>query len=133
MTAMVQWMHDDCLQLQEAMPAVYVFDDEKLKAESWGIKRIGFIYECLLEVAVEIRRGDPVIEVLAFAEEHGAQRILAYDTPDPRLQRQLRVISKSVPIEIVTLAPFVKLPENVNLRRFSKYWANAEKQLIGGK
>ena len=133
MTAAVQWVHDDCLQDLGADAAIYVFDDEKLKTEGWGIKRIGFIYECLLELAVEIRRGDPVCEVLAFAEEHRAQRILAYETSDPRLQRQLPLISKSYPVEMIKHTPFVDLPADVKLERFSKYWAKAEKQLIGDK
>ncbi len=122
----VVWLHDDALRHWYGdSPAVYVFDDEKLLRERWSLKRIGFIYECLLELPVEIRRGDPVVEVLDFQRSNGAEQVLAMQTPDPHLQEQMvRVKATQVP-EI----PFVELSGKVDLKRFSRYWAKAERAL----
>ena len=122
----VVWLHDDALRhWYGESPAVYVFDDEKLKHERWSLKRIGFIYECLLELPVEIRRGNPVTEVLAFQKSHDADQVLAIQTPDPHLRQQmLQIRAESVPD-----IPFVELSGKVDLKRFSRYWAKAERAL----
>ncbi len=122
----VVWLHDDSLRHWYGdSPAVYVFDDEKLKRERWSLKRIGFIYECLLELPVEIRLGDPVAEMLAFQKLHNAEQVLAMQTPDPHLQKQiLKMQAETVP-EI----PFVELAGKVDLKRFSRYWAKTERAL----
>ena len=50
------WMHHDCLT-EPASEAIYIFDDEQLGAAGWGLKRLMFVYECLLELPVQILRG----------------------------------------------------------------------------
>jgi hypothetical protein len=123
----VVWLHDDALRhwWGEA-PAVYVFDAEKILRENWSLKRIGFIYECLLELPLEIRRGDPVAEVRAFCEMQGADGVICMDSPDPRLRRQMNQLKA----EIVPLEPFLSFTGKVDLRRFSRYWTKAEPALL---
>jgi len=125
-------MHDDCLRAGPALPAVYVFDTAKLERERWSLKRIGFIYECLLELEVEIRKGDPVIQVADFARTHGAGRIVTSETPDPLLQSQQQVLSRSFAMQIELPEPFVELKGRVDLKRFSRYWQKAQGPAMRG-
>ena len=108
-------------------PAVYVFDDQQLAEEGWGLKRIGFVYECLLEMpGVEIWRG-PTAETLgALARERGLDGVVTVRTPDPWLLEQAARIG----VEWVDSEPFVSLTGPVDLRRFSRYWGKAERALF---
>ena len=91
----LHWLHADCLNAEwidpAGGPAVFVFDDRQLEAENWSLKRLGFVYECLLELpGVEIWRG-PTAETLALlAQERDLESILTVRTPDPWLQAQSR-------------------------------------------
>lgn len=123
----VIWLHDDALRHWYGnSPAVYVFDDEKLRHEQWSLKRIGFVYECLLELPVELRRGDPVAEVLAFQQQHHAAAIRTMDTPDPGLREQIKRMQTTSLVAVQTPEPFVQITGKLELKRFSKYWAKAE-------
>jgi len=123
----VVWVHDDALRhWWGEPPALYVFDDEKLRLENWSLKRIGFVYECLLELPLEIRRGDPVAQVLAFQESHSAEAVMTMDSPDPRLREQMNRIQAHV----IPQEPFVLLTGKLDLKRFSRYWSKAERLVL---
>lgn len=129
----VLWLHPDWLNLAglgEPAPAVFVFDDEQLRADGWTRKRIGFLYESLLEQPVEIRRGQPVVEVIAFAASHGATRVVTMDTPDPRLRAYFEQLRHTLPLEVRREPAFVELGPQPDLRRFSRYWQKAMPRLI---
>lgn len=67
--------------------AVFVFDEQQLEAEGWRWKRVGFVYECLLELrGVNNWRG-PLVETLAQFES-----IMTISTLDPWLQPQSAVL-----------------------------------------
>ena len=129
MTDAIFWVHDDALGDPPNLPAIYIFDDEKLLAEQWSLKRIGFVYECLLELPVEIRRGDPVGQVVEFAASRGATRVITTETPDPRLRAQQAALAQRVALEIITPEPFVEISGRVDLKRFSRYWDKASRCL----
>ena len=125
----ITWVHDDCLFRFGDGPAIYVWDDEYLRSQAWTLKKIGFVYECLLELPVEIRRGDTLTEVRRFAQEHETSHVITMQTPDPRLT----ALAKSLKAEVIAPEPFVHLSGTVNLRRFSQYWRKAEPVLFPGK
>jgi hypothetical protein len=136
MTAPVIWVHGDCLDPRSPAftahpdaPAIFVFDDVVLDGYGVTLKRILFIYECLLEMPVTIRRGDVAVEVLAFAREHGADRIVTVATPSPRFATITRAIEADLPVEILSPAPFVP-DRHYELKRFSRYWRDAEAQAM---
>lgn len=123
----VAWVHDDALRHWWGQtPALYVFDDEKLRLENWSLKRIGFLYECLLELPLEIRRGDPVTEMLEFQEANQADAVITMDSPDPRLREQMHRLAA----QIVPQRQFVALTGKLDLKRFSRFWAKAERLLL---
>ena len=115
---MILWIHDDCLGPESRVfaayreaPAVYVFDEAWIERRQWALKRIGFVYECLLELQVEILSGDVA-------------------TPDPHLQEQILRIGRQTPVDTLHAEPLVDLPGDVDLRRFSRYWKRAEAALF---
>ena len=70
------WVHGDCLspknpalQTYPDAPAIWVWDDALLEEWQINLKRIVFIYECLLELPVTIRRGDVAQEVVRLGLE----------------------------------------------------------------
>ena len=121
--AEVMWVHDAMLSpavLREGVPAVFVFD------EAW----IVFMAECLEEMpGVQVRRGDVVQEVGDFAAAHGAGVLLTHRAADPRLVRQVEALAGTLEVQPVGPEPFVELPAQPDLKRFSRYWRKAERAL----
>lgn len=137
----IVWVHGDnlnpnnpALRDNPDAPAIFVFDDELLT--QWGIalKRITFMYECLLELPVVIRRGDIATEVTQFAKSHGAGRIVTAESPSPRFRTTCKAIAGSMPsgsrLEVLKIAPFVDYDGYIDLKRFSRYWRTVEKYAL---
>ncbi len=131
-TSTIVWVHGDCLSphnpaLQKApsAPSIFVWDDALLEEWRISFKRIVFIYECLLELPVIIRRG-VVVDILSdFIREHGATHLLTTDSPSPRFHHILRSLSRQMPqlhIEILPIEDFVVYRGKTDLKRFSRYW-----------
>ncbi|MEM9351495.1 MAG: hypothetical protein AAGA92_00635 [Planctomycetota bacterium] len=126
----VLWVHDEMLSPQwlvEDRPAVFVFDEDWIRDERLSLKRIVFLYECLLEMpGVEVRKGRVEQEVQAFADRHGADTIYTASSPLPRIKRQ----GVSLSVEWIPPEEIVSLPAETDLKRFSRYWRRAEKQVL---
>ena len=135
----ILWIHGEALgpanpalQAYPGRPGVFVFDSELLAGRSpttgdpasssrpVSLKRIGFRYECLLELPVTLRQGDVASEVLRFAQAHGADGIVTSSSVDPRVASICRTLDQSRPVVQLDSAPFVALDEGVNLGRFSR-------------
>jgi hypothetical protein len=133
----VVWINGDCLSphnpaLKEypQAPAIWVWDDDLIAQWQIGLKRLTFIYECLLELPVEIRRGNVATEVLAFAKKHDANLVVTTDSPSPKFNDICNQIEKSVNLEVVTVEPFFDYDGHIDLKRFSRYWKVAEKYVF---
>ena len=124
----IVWVNDDCLSLSNPAlarypfaPALFVFDPKW--TETVTLKRIQFVYECLLELPVTIIKGDPVQILAAFAQQHQATRLVSTATPDPRLQQVFTSLnSLEITTEILAVEEFVPVKGAVDLKRFSRYW-----------
>lgn len=134
----VVWVHGDCLRpgnpalaAAPGSPAIFVFDDELLDTYGVTLKRIVFIYECLLELPVTIRRGDVAGQVLSFAQEHGAERVLTTPSPAPRFTEIGRTIDATLPLMVIPEVPFLAYDGHLDLRRFSQYWKVAQRYAYG--
>lgn len=134
-TQVIVWVHGDCLsplnpalQAYPAALALWVWDDALLDEWQISLKRIVFIYECLLELPVTIRRGDLTKELVEFAREHGAARIVTADSPSPRFRSVCRALERSsLPVEVVPVEPFLDYDGKIDLKRFSRYWSVAQR------
>ncbi len=132
----IVWVHGDCLspenpalQAYPDAPAIWVWDDALLEEWQISLKRIVFIYECLLELPETIRLGDVAAEVIAFAKEHGADGVATADTPAPRFEGICNAIEDalSIEVEVWSPEPFVNYDGYIDLKRFSRYWRTAQR------
>ena len=148
----ILWIHGEAigpanpaLRAHPGRPAVFVFDSELLAGRSpttgdpaapapqpVSLKRIGFLYECLLELPVSLRRGVVASEVLAFARAHGADGIVTSAGTDPRVAAICAELERELPVQVLEPEPFVALREPVDLGRFSRYWRRAEREVWAG-
>jgi len=137
----IAWIHADnlspnnpALQNEQNIPAIFVWDEALLQEWHISLKRITFIYECLLDLPVTIRRGDVAEEVVNFAHEHGASRILTAHSPSPRFRHICQSISQNMPrgsrLEVLHNTPFVDYDGYVDLKRFSRYWRTVKKYAL---
>ena len=131
------WVHGDCLspygsalKNYPGTPAVWVWDDALLEEWQLSLKRITFIYECLLELPVVIRRGAVAQEVVAFAKQHNANSVVTTASPSPRFDSICKEIEHSLPVEVLPLEPFFEYDGYIDLKRFSRYWKVAERYLF---
>ncbi|MEA5594673.1 hypothetical protein [Rivularia sp. UHCC 0363] len=133
MADQILWVHGDCLSPKNPAlieypntPAIWVWDDELLKEWQISLKRITFIYECLLELPVVIRRGDVAAEVLAFAKEHDANKVVTAESPSPRFDNICDELERTKELEIFEVEPFFEYSGFIDLKRFSRYWKVAQ-------
>ena len=123
----IVWINDDCLSPNNpallkdpGAPAIFVFDPKW--TETVTLKRIQFVYECLLDLPVTITKGDPVQILADFARQHQATQVASTATPDPRLQQVLTDLNAmGFTTEILAPEPFVEVKGHVDLKRFSRY------------
>ncbi|WP_218082365.1 hypothetical protein [Anthocerotibacter panamensis] len=129
----VVWVHGDCLSpthpallAYPTRPALWVWDEALLEEWQLRLKRLVFIYECLLELPVVIRRGEVAAEVIAFAQEHQADGVLTTASPSPRFQVIRSTIESTLPVTVLPVEPLVAYDGFLDLKSFSRYWRVAE-------
>jgi hypothetical protein len=136
----VVWIHGDCLRPTNpallacpGAPAILCWDDDLLRQWRISLKRLTFIYECLLELPVIIRRRDVATQVLAFADDHGASRVVTSPSPSSRFSRIKKAIERRIPVEVLEEEPFLDTSAEFDLRRFYRFWRRAEAFAYGAK
>lgn len=149
--APIIWVHGDGLspnspafEQYPTAPAVWVWDSALLNQWQISLKRLVFLYECLQELPVEIRKStEPetgsetdesitafAAELLRFLAEQNADGIVTIDSPSPRFRAICRKLSKFTTINVLPVEPFVEPNAQLDLRRFSRYWRKVEKQAM---
>jgi hypothetical protein len=137
MTKPIIWIHGDCLSPKNPAlleypdaPAIWVWDDALIEEWQLSLKRITFIYECLLELPVVIRRGDVASCVVDFAQEHNSNQVVTADSVSPRFDAICDEIEKTLDLEIFQVEPFFEHDGFIDLKRFSRYWKVAEQYVF---
>ncbi len=137
MSKPIIWVHGDCLspynpalQKYPDAPAIWVWDDALIEEWQLSLKRLTFIYECLLELPVVIHRGDVAQEILAFAKEHHANSVVTATSPSPRFGDICNKIALSLTVEVLEVEPFFEYDGYIDLKRFSRYWKVAQKYVF---
>ncbi len=137
MSKPIIWVHGDCLSPNNPAlkqypnaPAIWVWDEALLEEWKISLKRITFIYECLLELPVIIRHGDVAKEVLAFAQEHNATSVATAESVSPRFDNICDEIERFMDLELFEVEPFFEYDGYIDLKRFSRYWKVAERHLF---
>ncbi|MEA5618027.1 hypothetical protein VB711_09280 [Cronbergia sp. UHCC 0137] len=131
------WVHGDCLSPNNpalkkypGVPAIWVWDDALIEEWQLSLKRLTFIYECLLELPVEIRRGDLTQEILAFVQENNANLVVTVNSPSPRFDDICQKVQAVFKLEVLEVEPFFDYDGYIDLKRFSRYWKIAEKYVF---
>ncbi len=135
------WINDDNLSLNgpvarlQATP-LFVFDEDAIEKAGWTLKRIAFIYECLLEIPnIQIYKGSPV-DILTSQLAHYRQQnneapaITTTTSVDPRIKQIIGTLNQQVPLRLYEVERFVKDTQIRDLRRFSRYWNDVEREVI---
>ncbi len=133
------WLHEESLDPQGSAlaahpeaPRVFIFDDAAIEAAGWSIKRLAFIYECLLEIPnIHIYRGSPVDILLSLTKEQEYQTIATTPAADPRLKEYIQKLRKSTPVQEYPIEAFAPVERVRDLRRFSRYWSSVESVVTG--
>ncbi|APB33321.1 hypothetical protein GlitD10_1003 [Gloeomargarita lithophora Alchichica-D10] len=135
-TPPIVWVHGDSLSpMNPALlaypqaPAVWVWDEELLTQWQISRKRIVFIYECLLELPVEIRRGNVLQELTQFVQEQGSNKLVTTQSPSPHFKQICQELSQQFTLEILPIPPLIPPQKYLDLKRFSRYWQVAERQI----
>ncbi len=133
----IVWVHGDTLNpfnpaltAHPQAPALFVWDDALLEEWQISLKRIMFMYECLLELPVTIRRGAVATELLTFAEENGATHIVTTASPSARFRDLVATLRKALPVTVLEGEPFLDYDGQIDLKRFSRYWAIAQRHVF---
>jgi deoxyribodipyrimidine photo-lyase len=151
------WVHGEALgpanpalRAHPDAPALFVFDRELIEgrtATSGGHAaagggpvplapgRLRFLRECLAELPVAVREGEVARELVAAAAELGADGIVTSRAVDPRFAAIAARVAAALPLQILEPEPFVALPLDgpgaPDLRRFSRFWRQAEPRVWG--
>ena len=137
MSRAILWIHADCLHPQqpalaenEGSPAIFIWDESLIRRRQLSLKRIVFIYESLLDLPVTIRRGQVSDQLIYFAQENGAARIVTTRSISPGFRRIVRALrQRGWSVDLRDQEPFVELSPAPDLRRFSRYWRQAQPHL----
>jgi deoxyribodipyrimidine photo-lyase len=151
------------LQAHPKAPAVFVFDRELIAGRTTTTSgghpgaggggtggrfareepaplapgRLRFLRECVAELPLEVREGEVAAELLAAAAAAGADAIVTSQAVDPRFAVIAERLAAVLPLRVLAPEPFVALPLTgpgaPDLRRFSRYWRQAEPLLWGEK
>ena len=137
------WIYDDCLdphspvlQQYPNRPAVFVFDEELIATHNITLKRIAFLYECLLEIpAIQIRKGNITLELMAAMQEHACQRIITVASITPHFRQIVAALNQeNIEVEFLPAPVFVNLSltetQQIDLKRFSRYWQQVKRQAM---
>jgi hypothetical protein len=134
----IVWVHGDCLSPHSPalaaypqVPALFVWDDALLAEWRISLKRIVYIYECLLELPVAIRRGDVAAELLHFAAEHTADAVITVESPSPRFRAIRDAVAGTLAVQTMPVPPLVNYNGRLDLRRFSRYWQVSQPYAMG--
>ncbi len=133
------WVHDGMLSadhpamrglMDGSACAIFVIDCTRSGRDRWSAKRWRFIGESLAEMPVRvIASNDVVATILGEVERSGVDRVVTGHSPDPAIGRVVRRLESQVSVEWVKARDFVELEVGVDLKRFSRYWAKAERRI----
>ena len=134
----IVWVPGDCLspyspalKAYPEAPAIWVWDDALIEEWQLSLKRLTFIYECLLELPVVIGCGDVASEIVTFAKENNKDLVVTTESPSPRFNTICKEIEHFVPVEVLPVEAFFEYDGYIDLKRFSRYWKVAQRHLFG--
>lgn len=132
------WLHDESLgadtpavRAHPAAPRVVVLDDAYLADRGWGLKRLGFLYECAIGCGAEIWRGDMAATLLERASALGCDGVAFTRPIAPALRHVAATLARQTAVSEIAPPPLAGPGLDINLKRFSRYWKRVEADVLG--
>ena len=132
------WLHEDSLSLDhpvfshagEPSCAVFIWDDAYFERQNYSLKRLTFIYECLigLQERVVVYQGDTETLLRNICAD---RKIYVADTPNPIFLEIIGKLAQDNVVEIVKDKPFINAPDDVDMTRFFRFWNRSRKSALG--
>ena len=127
------WLNEDNLrvdhpvfeQTPENTQSVFIWDNVYFKKHNYSLKRLVFLYECLLELPVDIYEGETMNTLKTLCEKKAITKLWVPHSINPEINTLIQKIHDRVQIHIVKEKPFVTLKKEKNYTRFFPYWKNA--------
>lgn len=135
MTQPFVWVHEDALRqshpvfsaAKNSKASIFVWDNTYFKSQGYTAKRLLFIYECLLEMDVQIIKGETLEVLTAFCEGE----IFTAATPNPFFLDIIAKIEKNASrVTRIEDEPFSQIPYDADLGRFFKFWNKGRKSIM---
>jgi deoxyribodipyrimidine photo-lyase len=136
------WVHGDALRPDSPTfnaypdaPALYVWDEALLESYRLTLKRLQFLYECLLELPVDIARGDVAQQLITRTRAEKRTVIATVQSVAPKFSEIVqRLESEGFTVQIWPEEPFARHEAGFDLRSHASYYRVARKSVeAGGK
>lgn len=130
------WVHEDALGLDqpvfeqagEGAARIFIWDEAYFKGQGYSLKRLVFIYECLLDIPKLILYKGDTRTVLAQLTR--GRKLFVAATPNPELQHIVKVVSEYCDATLISALPFSAISDNADMGRFFRYWNGARKSAL---
>lgn len=129
----IVWVHEDALSQSHPVfsaagtaLAVFIWDNEYFKAQGYTVKRLLFIYECLLEMDVTILEGEmePVLRDISQGNIYTAK------TLNPYFLNILNNLKDASTVHITPDEIFSQIPYDTDMGRFFRFWNKGRKSMM---
>jgi len=133
MSRPIIWVHEDALRQSHpvfskagAAQAIFVWDNDYFKSQDYTVKRLLFIYECLLEMDVTIIEGQTaaVLSDLSQGVIHTAK------TLNPYFKAIIKDLRETSEVHITPDDLFSQVPYDADMGRFFRFWNKARKSMM---
>ena len=131
MNKKIIWFHDKALDknnhalidIDDNTKAIFVWDDVYFQRRAYSLKRLVFIYETLCEMPVDIIKGN-LYEVM---QTISPDSIKTFFSADVIIKDLIKRLSDDFKVEVVKPLPFVQVAEEIDFKRFFRYWNKVKK------
>lgn len=131
MSALI-WLHEDALRADHPVfksagagaEAVFIWDDAYFQSEGYSLKRLVFIYELLADLNITCLKGETETVLKDYAQ---GRKIFVPKTPNPKFKE---IIDSLDDAAIIPDIPLVIVPDDVDLKRFFRFWNKAKKSAL---
>lgn len=134
MSALI-WLHEDALRTDHPVfaragkgaEAVFIWDDTYFKSEGYSLKRLVFIYELLADLDVTCIKGETAAVLKDYVN---GRPVFVPSTPNPYFNAIITELEQSHDVTTVPDVSLVIVPDDVDLRRFFRFWNKAKKSAL---
>ena len=135
MSRPIIWVHEDALSRSHpvfsaaanAKDVLFIWDNEFFQSQGYTVKRLLFIYECLLEMDVAIIKGS-MAEVLS---DFCNGEIYTAQTPNPYFRDIIKSLQAGgSKVIIVENEMFSQIDQGAEMGRFFQFWNKGRKFMM---